>query len=749
MASNRNCSRVLVFSAACLLQWASVTGVAAAPSAETEVFLGPPADSPSSQGVRPLGPVGKGLRVDLPPPPAPADAPSSTPAQKTESAPAPGAASTLGPAVVGSGRDLPAPVNKVIDPAAFDWVPQADGGQATTLVLASPEARALRAGLLIYALPNAAQVSFFSASDAASPAYGFSGSEINRSLERDRQTRDADSPDPVLYWSPVIEGDALGITLYLPAGIAPSEVRLAIPKLSHITARFLSAATKLPIGPGASEDCEKDVSCYLDGWGDVAPAVAKIVFTTASGQSSVCSGTLLADSDPNSQIPYFLTANHCVSRQVEASSMQTYWFYRTRSCNSKEWADVVPLGGGATLLSTLEHPDATLVRLDRLPPAGVTLAGWSAETDYLAEKVAGIHHPRGDLQKLSWGQITNYATCDIYDASGAAVCAAVGPEGKYVEVDWSLGLVEQGSSGSGIFAGADHKLRGVLSIGEIVGCEQNQRVWYSRFDLAYNLKFHTWLAETSACNAEVGSWAYCSNVACGPCAQGQGDCDTDAHCKEGLVCLQDVGEAYGYAPTVDVCEVPGAIPPKLSCDLANGSWDFCADARCGPCALGQGDCDTNSECAVGLVCLPNTGAQFGLPATVDVCTAPPAGACTRVNGDRQLCSDPNCGPCQAGQGDCDRNAECAAGLICAFNAGEKYGLPATLDVCELPPENPCTKSPGDWGYCADPACGPCQAGQGDCDSNAECAAGLTCVYNVGEQHGLPATMDVCEAPVAQ
>jgi hypothetical protein len=397
----------------------------------------------------------------------------------------------------------------------------------------------------------------------------------------------------------------------------------------------------------------------------------------------------------------------------------------------------------------MEHPDATLIRLDRLPPQGVTMAGWSTEPEYVPEKVAGVHHPKGDLQKISFGNITNYATCDIYGATGAAVCAATGSDGKYVEVDWSKGLVEQGSSGSGIFADDDHKLRGVLSIGEIVGCGVDQHVWYSRFDLAYESKFHQWLDETSACEAEAGSWAYCSNVACGPCAEGEGDCDSDDQCKEGLACVDDVGEKYGFAPTVDVCEVPGEAPPPISCELDNGAWDFCSDARCGPCAQGQGDCDSDSECQADLVCVPNDGAKFDLPATVDVCDTVAEDACKRVNGDRQLCSDPNCGPCLAGQGDCDSDAECAAGLVCAFNVGEKYGLDPTLDVCELPPDNPCTKQPGDWGFCSDPACGPCAEGMGDCDTDGDCAEGLACAFNVGEKYGLPETMDVCEGPSAE
>jgi hypothetical protein len=47
------------------------------------------------------------------------------------------------------------------------------------------------------------------------------------------------------------------------------------------------------------------------------------------------------------------------------------------------------------------------------------------------------------------------------------------------------------------------------------------------------------------------------------------------------------------------------------------------------------------------------------------------------------CKDPNC-PCGEGEGDCDGNAECESGLTCAQNVGANYGWPASRDVCEQP-----------------------------------------------------------------
>lgn len=48
---------------------------------------------------------------------------------------------------------------------------------------------------------------------------------------------------------------------------------------------------------------------------------------------------------------------------------------------------------------------------------------------------------------------------------------------------------------------------------------------------------------------------------------------------------------------------------------------------------------------------------------------------------------------------------------------------------------------GGWGYCTSDC--PCESGQGDCDTNSDCAPGLTCIHNVGANFGWYSSVDVC------
>ncbi len=67
----------------------------------------------------------------------------------------------------------------------------------------------------------------------------------------------------------------------------------------------------------------------------------------------------------------------------------------------------------------------------------------------------------------------------------------------------------------------------------------------------------------------VYGWTFCS-AAC-PCEDGEGDCDSDAECKPGLVCARDVGANYGAYFTVDICQKPSSssegktAAPSWSC----------------------------------------------------------------------------------------------------------------------------------------------------------------------------------------
>jgi len=98
-------------------------------------------------------------------------------------------------------------------------------------------------------------------------------------------------------------------------------------------------------------------------------------------------------------------------------------------------------------------------------------------------------------------------------------------------------------------------------------------------------------------------------------------------------------------------------------------------------------------------------------------------------------------PCHEGMGNCESDAQCLPGLVCADSLGDVYRLPSTYAVCvpQVCADNP--KQPMTEGTCTD-AC-RCTSGMGDCDNDDQCLPNHVCPSNNGPQFGKPPKWDVC------
>ncbi len=249
--------------------------------------------------------------------------------------------------------------------------------------------------------------------------------------------------------------------------------------------------------------------------------------------------------------------------------------------------------------------------------------------------------------------------------------------------------------------------------------------------IQYNVVASAWSEVGVGCHLGApGAFNYCSSDCV--CTEGEGACDSDAECDSGLVCGVNQGASYGLDWWIDVC-----VPSGTSCHPgSDGDWNYCR-SDC-TCAEGEGACDNDAECDSGLVCVENLGSAYGLDWWIDVCA--PASSCHPSDlGDWNYCTT-SC-PCSEGEGACSSDDECEAGTWCASNRGATYGLDWWVDVC-VPDATSCHPSDnGSWNYCHSDC--TCAEGEGGCDSDAECDAGLTCTPNAGAGYGLDWWVDVC------
>ena len=395
----------------------------------------------------------------------------------------------IGPLRIGFHRTPPAEYKGDLTPN-LRWVADPEDGSINAAVtVISPQA--LRVRLAVRArLPPGAEIRFFQ---------GVPPIVVGTMTGDDFAARnDAENgSENEVRWSPSVEGDTIGMEITLPSSDARYETVVEIHRVGH-QYRPLRATRSSP-SRGATEGSDassSELACpHVDiqcrDVGSIANAVAQITFNVIGKGWMTCSGTLMNDDDPRTVVPYFLTARHCISTPSEARSLEAYWFYQSAYCGS-DYATYTRTSAGADLLETSEPQDATLLRLRRRPPDGVSYSGWYAGTVGVDWRVYGVHHPGGYPKKYVEG-ITGPAT-DVPPIG----CDPDDPDDTCIELRRSIpilpydGAVEPGSSGSGLFL--DEYLVGVLSAVKATpeGRPLCSVASYGRFSDFYP-KVRTWL----------------------------------------------------------------------------------------------------------------------------------------------------------------------------------------------------------------------------------------------------------------
>ena len=338
--------------------------------------------------------------------------------------------------------------------SALRWMPATDGSLAAAFTVSSPAAAALRVAIAVPGAPRGTRLGF--ARGEGEPFF-----EI------------ADSA--AVTWGPVIAGDSQLIQVMLPAGADPRQVRVVVDGVSHLVSDPSVAAPAIP-GPKSAASCQQDVACApaSEALSRAVRSVAKIVYTV-NGNTYSCTGTLVNDAQAATQIPYVLTAKHCIDSPAAAATVNSFWFLEAASCGGKAGAQAVQLTKGARLLHAGTLSDMALIRLNEPAPAGAWFSAIDASPPSAGDTGVAVHHPSGGLKKVSSGRI---------------VGAAEGTAGRLVSMAWLAGSTEPGSSGSALFTerGGQYVVRGTLRGGS-ASCSNSglvedpaNRDYYERLD---------------------------------------------------------------------------------------------------------------------------------------------------------------------------------------------------------------------------------------------------------------------------
>lgn len=370
--------------------------------------------------------------------------------------------------------------------ARLQWRDTPAGAKVAALSVAASGAQGLRLALRIHALPASAVLRVYRQARPET-VYEVAAEQVLEGIARNLAAGETGEAAHT-WWTPDLGADEQTLEIELAPGTDPQGLRVSVPQVSHI----FEDLSLLPQGSlsskiNESDTCHLDASCYEE----VAAqrnAVARMVFIN-NGRTYACTGTLLNDT-ASSGTPYFLSANHCISTQASASSLQTDWFYRAPTCNSRTLSPAsTSRFGGATLLYAAAASDTALLQLNDSPPPGAVYASWDASPQASGIAVIGLHHPRADLLKMSLGTLSGQVACTT--SLGTEFTCSTGA-GNYYRVQWSSGTTESGSSGSALFRGA--YVVGTLYGGAASCTASGGFDVYGRLDVAYNDGLKRWLA---------------------------------------------------------------------------------------------------------------------------------------------------------------------------------------------------------------------------------------------------------------
>lgn len=315
------------------------------------------------------------------------------------------------------------------------------GGFTWTTALESRDATALRVHLTGFSLPPNASLYIYNLEGEAFGPYTHLGP--NKSGD---------------FWTNTVFGSVVYVQLHCFGSISREElhaIHFKIAGVGHLGPKFL-----LPFrqNPGkddenlsrAAHHCSFNAPCVEDAQcidSSTFPAIDHVRYGIALMQwisgsyIYMCTGGLLGDLVPETQVPYFLTANHCISKASEAQNLECYFRYWNPYCHAPCISTgIYPRTLGASFLSgSKTNGDYTLLVLSQDPPAGSTFLGWDTApvAFYHLVDLFRLSHPKGAPQAFSKHIVdTTLKTCKGL------------PRGKFIYSNTVIGATESVSDGA-------------------------------------------------------------------------------------------------------------------------------------------------------------------------------------------------------------------------------------------------------------------------------------------------------------
>ena len=282
-----------------------------------------------------------------------------------------------------------------------------------------------------------------------------------------------------LFLTTLIPGSTATIYLFIPNTI-DTEPNISISRVVHGYRNYGFY--------GASNySCQNNINCY-PAWATESNAVGMVLLGDGTAWGS---GALLMTTNYSFK-PYFLTAFHCVDSDSpygelsnsEKAAVQNWviiFNFKQSSCHGTTLTNTFGYSG-ASFRAGWSDSDFALIELNQslLGKSNVSWLGWNRSTIASSSSASLIHHPLGDVMKISFDTTLIHSNTSIIPWSNQVTS----PINSHWIINFSSGVALNASSGGPIL---DHNKR-------VIGQFHGQRTMVScppamgaagRFDLSW------------------------------------------------------------------------------------------------------------------------------------------------------------------------------------------------------------------------------------------------------------------------
>lgn len=334
------------------------------------------------------------------------------------------------------------PVNLTLNNSGI-WESLPNGDRVWRLKITVPNAKSINLNYNHFFLPNGATFFVYNKENTLG-GFNSSNNKINGKFS-----------------TSLLKGESVTLEYYEPQ----AEAGKGIIHVSSVVHGYRDLFSQLKTF-GQSGACNVNTVCDTILWGD---EIRSVVMILTAGNTRFCTGALI-NNVLQDGTPYVLTADHC-----GISSNNIFMFnYQSADCSPSIDGPTNQTISGCSTMANNPNSDFYLVRLSSTPPLSynVFYAGWS-NIDIPAINGTGIHHPRGDVKKIS------------HDNDPLIASGYYGTGNDHWEVlDWNSGTTEGGSSGSPLFD-QNHRIVGQLHGGD-ANCGNDAFDYYGKFATSWN-----------------------------------------------------------------------------------------------------------------------------------------------------------------------------------------------------------------------------------------------------------------------